>query len=148
MRRMLRILMPLACLMAAGCAAPQARVDNILSEINEVEAAKQIFGPPTGTYDLGGGVTRHAWQFDRDVQIPGQWVEHQEYAGRDRDGFIVYRTVRVFVPEHTGRSWCSISIASGPDGKIRERHSQGNDCELLLTPDGRQKALAKGTVTQ
>ena len=143
MSRLLRIFVPLACLLTAGCVAPNARVDNLLSQMTDVEAAKQIFGQPTATYDLGGGVTRYAWQFDRQVQIPGQWVEHQEYVGRDRDGFIVYRTVRIFVPEHTGRSWCSIGIASGPDGKIREYNSQGNDCEMLLTPEGREKVLGK-----
>ncbi len=129
----------LLSLVLAGCAGrPATRTEAILTQISDLTAARQIFGPPTAENPLDGGQVRAVWDFSRVFNAPARTVERDVIVGYDHDGYPVFRTVSVYMPPHGEFQNCRIDVVAGPDGRILHASSQGNSCDLLLTPQGRE----------
>lgn len=139
----------LACALLTGCAAPGSRkVGAVLPSVKNIAAAEQMFGPPVETTDLESGKRRSIWRFVRYEQVPGQYAEEKKYIGHDRDGFPVYRTIRYWSPFHHEERACSIEIISNSSGLVESFSQQGNSCDDLLTPEGREKAYAPSAIPE
>ncbi len=130
------------CLVSVGCASrPATRTEAILTQISDLTAAEQIFGPATTKSSLGGGGVRAVWSFSRVFNAPARTVDRDVFVGYDSDGYPVYRTVTMYVPPHGEFQNCRIDVTAGPDGRIIQSSAQGNSCDLLLTPQGREAVM-------
>ncbi len=133
------ILISLLCLGLTACAA-RTRTEAILTQISDLSAAEQIFGPATAKTTSEGGSQRAVWEFSRVFQAPGSVQDRQIFLGYDSDGYPIIKTVQVFVPPHQEPQNCRIEIIADPNGKITHAVSSGNSCDILLTPAGRAAA--------
>ena len=129
------------CVALAGCAGRSTdRTGSILKDITSLAAAEQIFGPATSKTPLDDGQVRAVWEFSQVFNAPARIEQREVFIGYDRDGFAVFRTVSVYVPPHEEFRDCRIDMVAGPNGALSHTASQGNSCDLLLTPQGRETA--------
>jgi hypothetical protein len=121
----------LALLFTAGCAT---RFERVLAEVRTADDALSRFGRPSAEEILSGERVRREWTVHEDELVPGQYVSRDIYAGHDREGYLVFLTQWIFVPEHIRQKRCRLTLVSDPAGVLLEQHWQGNACERLLVP--------------
>ena len=112
-----------------GCAS---KFERVLEEVQTTKDAELRFGTPTTTEAQAGGGERREWVLDRSVNVPGQYVSREYYLGHDRDGFPVYVTRDVWVPEHINFYDCTLVVVSNANGTVTERRWRGNSCDRLI----------------
>ena len=117
------------CLFLQGCAS---RFEKALEEVHTADDAVLRFGAPTTVTELPGGQERREWIIDRNVNVPGQFVDREYYLGRDSDGYPVYVTRRMWVPEHMQYYDCTLIVVSDERGVVLDRRWRGNSCGALL----------------
>lgn len=143
------LLSVVAMILLSGCAAvtPGSRqMDAALSSLGTLEAAEAMFGPPAMKEELSADRVSAVWEFDRLELVPGQYVDTQQYVGHDRDGFPVHRRSRYWVPQHLEERYCHVNITADYLGRVQGAYWEGNACDRLLTPAGRESAYAESDV--